>query len=116
MKLIIFSCRLAVIILVLTMFSCGGGKKADNETVVAEASKIEVSIGGMTCTGCEQTVQSSVAKLEGIKSVKASYTTGNAVIEYIPGKVDSLKIKEAISKSGYIVKKFSAVQPEESSK
>ena len=73
--------------------------------LLAEASKIEVSIGGMTCTGCEQTVQSSVAKLEGIKSVKASFTTGNAIIEYIPGKVDSLKIKEAIKRLGLYSKK-----------
>lgn len=116
MKLKYFTSGIALIIFVLTISSCGGGKKADNETVVAEASKIEVSISGMTCTGCEQTVQSSVAKLEGIKSVKASFTTGNAVIEYFPGKVDSLKIKAAISGSGYTVKKFSAVQPEEPSK
>lgn len=116
MKLKYFTSGIATFILVLMISSCGGGKKADNETVVAEASKIEVSIGGMTCTGCEQTVQSCVAKLDGVKSVKASFTTGNAVIEYIPGKVDSLKIKEAISGSGYTVKKFSSVQPEEASK
>ena len=115
MKLKELTSGIALIILVLTISSCGGGKKADKEIFVGEASKIEVSIGGMTCTGCEQTVQSSVAKLDGITSVKASFTTGNAVIEYIPGQVDSLKIKEAISKSGYTVKKFSAVQPEEPS-
>jgi len=107
---------IALIILTLTISSCRGGKKAEKETVFAEASKIEVSIAGMSCTGCEQTVQNCVAKLDGIKSVKASFTTGNAVIEYIPGKVDSLKIKEAINGSGYSVKKFSALQQEEPSK
>jgi mercuric ion transport protein len=116
MKLKNLISAIVLIILVLTMSSCGGGRKADKETVVTEASKVEVSIGGMTCTGCEQTVQSCVAKLDGVKSVKASFTTGNAVIEYIPGKVDSLKIKEAINGSGYSVKKFSAVQQEEPSK
>jgi copper chaperone CopZ len=112
MKLKYLTFGIGLIIIVLTISSCRGEKKTDKEAVVGEASKIEVSIGGMTCTGCEQTVQSSVAKLDGIMSVKASFTTGNAVIEYFPGRVDSLKIKEAISKSGYTVKKFSAVQPE----
>jgi len=112
MKLKYLTFVTGLIVILLTISSCSGGKKADKETVVGEASKIEVSISGMTCTGCEQTVQSSVAKLDGIMSVKASFTTGNAVIEYFPGLVDSLKIKEAISKSGYTVKKFSAVQPE----
>ena len=54
-----------------------------------EASVIEVSIGGMTCTGCEQTIQNNVGKLEGIKSVKASFTTGIAMIEYFQGIVDT---------------------------
>jgi len=37
---------------------------------------------------------------------------GNALIEYYPGVVDSLKIKEAITGSGYTVKKF-ITSPEE---
>ena len=74
-----------------------------------EASVIEVSIGGMTCTGCEQTVQTSISKLEGIKSVKASFITGKALVEYFPGITDTVKIKAAVTGSGYTVKRFSAV-------
>ena len=78
-------------VFVLAFASCKeGGKKTDKDTQLMEAEAIEVSIGGMTCTGCEQTIQTSVAKLEGVKSVKASFTTGNALIEYYPGVVDSL--------------------------
>jgi len=107
----------ALIILVFTMASCGGKTtKTEKETPVAEAARMEVSIGGMSCTGCEQTIQTNIGKLEGVKSVKASFTVGNALIEYYPGIVDSLKIKEAITGSGYTVKKFSTVQMEEVSK
>jgi copper chaperone CopZ len=104
---------IALMLLILTLTSCGGStKKAENEAVAFVPASIEVSISGMTCSGCEQTVQTTVAKLDGIKSVKASFQTGNAVIEYNAAKVDSLKIKEAINGSGYTVKKFSAVHPE----
>lgn len=71
-----------------------------------KSSVIEVSIGGMTCTGCEQTIQAGVSKLDGIKSIKASHTAANAFIEYYPDLVDTLKIKEAITGKGYTVKRF----------
>lgn len=86
--------------------SCGQGRNSEKKDLQMEASVIEVSIGGMTCTGCEQTIQASVGKLDGIKSIKASHTAANALIEYYPSLVDSLKIKEAINGSGYTVKKF----------
>jgi copper chaperone CopZ len=89
--------------------SCGSKNKTEKASLET-ASVIEVSIGGMTCTGCEQTIQNNLGKLEGIKSVKASFTTGNALVEYLPGKVDTLKMKETVTGSGYTVKKFITVQ------
>ena len=77
--------------------------------VSMEKSLVEVSIGGMTCTGCEQTIQAGITKLEGINSVKASYVTGNAFVEYFPGITDTVKIKAAITGSGYTVKRFKPV-------
>jgi copper chaperone len=108
---------LLLFVFVLAVSSCKpGGKKSEKETQQMEAAAIEVSIGGMTCLGCEQTIQKNVGKLEGIKSVKASFTVGNALIEYYPEMVDSLKIKEAITGSGYTVKKFIASPGEEITK
>jgi copper chaperone CopZ len=97
--------------IVLATASCGKSKKSQNIGVSAsmEKSLIEVSIGGMSCTGCEQTIQSRVGMLEGINSVKASYVTGNALVEYYPGITDTVKIKAAITGSGYTVKKFKPV-------
>lgn len=99
---------MVLFIFILTVSSCGRVNKAEKETAAAEALSVEVSIGGMTCLACEQTIQRKVGKLEGIKSVTASFTVGNAIIEYVPGKTDTLKIKEAITGSGYTVKKFIA--------
>lgn len=90
----------------LSVVSCGRNKTTADNPATMEKSVIEVSIGGMTCTGCEETIQSGISKLEGIKSVKASYVTGNALVEYYSGVTDTVKIKEAITGSGYTVKKF----------
>ena len=109
-----FTAGLILIIYSLIAVSCSGnGKKAaetENNKVV---SVIEVSIGGMTCTGCEQTIQNNVGKLEGIKSVKASFTTGMAMVEYFDGIADTSVIREAITGSGYTVKQFIAPANEE---
>ena len=103
------SAGLILIIYSLIAFSCSGnGKKAAETEKNKVVSVIEVSIGGMTCTGCEQTIQNNVGKLEGIKSVKASFTTGMAMIEYFDGMVDTSVIRQAITGSGYTVKKFIA--------
>ncbi|HBH82476.1 MAG: hypothetical protein A2X05_09100 [Bacteroidetes bacterium GWE2_41_25] len=94
----------------LFAISCSGNKQEKSKEP-GEASLIEVNIEGMTCTGCEQTIQRNVGKLEGIKSIKATFTDGRAVIEYFPGTVDTLKIKDAITGSGYKVIKLSNIQP-----
>lgn len=111
------SAILILFVYILITVSCkGNGKKSDKTEGPAEALRVEVSIGGMMCTGCEETIQNSVGKLDGIKSVKASYQTGNAVIEYFKGIVDTSMIKEAISSTGYTVKKFNPPVTEEGEK
>ena len=108
-----FSAGLILFLYILVAVSCSGNaKKSEKETDQQEASVMEVSIEGMFCLGCEQTIQMNVSKLEGIKSVKASFTEGNAIIEYFPGKVDTLEIKEAVTGSGYTVKKCIPLQVE----
>ena len=99
--------KFILIIVAMAAMACHG---TENKVLKAEKKQepltMEVSIGGMFCTGCEETIQKRVGELEGIKSVKASYTAGNAIIEFFPDKVDSVKIKEVITGSGYAVKKF----------
>ncbi len=100
---------------IVVVTSCGG-RKQDKLPGTGTASTIEVNIEGMTCTGCEQTIQRNVGKLEGIKSVRATFTDGRAVIEYFPDKTDTAEIKESITGSGYPVKRITLLQPEESIK
>ena len=100
--------RAAFLVLLFVAISCSGNnrKAAKSDVFIGEPSLIEVSIGGMTCTGCEQTIQNNVGKIEGVKSVTASWKTGVAHIEYFPQMTDTLKIREAVTGSGYKVNKF----------
>jgi copper chaperone CopZ len=96
----------------MLIISCGRDKKNDKSGMQNETSFIEVSIGGMTCTGCEQKIQTNVSRLKGIKAVKASHTEAKALIEYSPGLVDTVKIKDVITETGYTVKKIKSTIPE----
>lgn len=97
-----------VIALMLLTACSGNNRKTEAEKVFpdSEPSYIEVSIAGMTCTGCEQTITQRVTDLEGVKSVKASFNSGIALVEYFPDVTDTTEIRNAITGSGYIVKKF----------
>jgi copper chaperone CopZ len=97
----------ALILSVIVVFSsCQGNKNADGGKKEIVTASVEISIKGMTCTGCEQTIQTGISKLKGVESVKATFTDGKAIVVYVPGETDSLKMKEAITSRGYIVNKF----------
>lgn len=60
-------------------------------------------LDGMTCTGCENHVESEVNKLDGIVSVKASYEEGSTMVKYDSTKVSDKQIIKAIDSTGYKV-------------
>jgi copper chaperone CopZ len=69
------------------------------DNIVEETFMVE----GMTCTGCENHVQSEVNKLDGIISVKASYEQSNTIVKYDRTKVLNQQIVKAINSTGYKV-------------
>lgn len=102
--------RNLIIICIFLAFGCspGGTKKAATEVKSAvqeniKTAAVEISIQGMTCLGCEQTIQSGISSINGVKQVKADFKNGKAFVEYLPGIADTLQMKEKITTSGYIV-------------
>jgi copper chaperone CopZ len=58
-------------------------------------------VEGMTCSGCEQTVQKVLENLDGVKSAKAELSSATVSVEYDPSKVTIDHIKSAVNKVGY---------------
>lgn len=67
----------------------------------SNVNKIEYSIKGMTCTGCEVHIESEVNKLDGIIEVKAYHEKGNTIVKYDKTKVTNKEIEDAVGKTGY---------------
>lgn len=106
--------RLFLLISLVLLASCGGAsKKAEAEASKEDAvtvgstnvkfTTMELEVDGMTCEGCEQTVEKTVAALPGVKSVAASHVDKNAIIEFEDGKLDVAQVTKAIEGAGYEV-------------
>ena len=66
-----------------------------------ETKKETYLVEGMTCAGCERTVQRVVGNVEGVKSAKADLASASVSVEYDPTKVSVDNIKSAVDKVGY---------------
>lgn len=62
-----------------------------------------VEIKGMTCTGCETTVEQAAVNVDGVLEADASYDTGTATIKYDYSKTDAKQITAAINETGFTV-------------
>ena len=102
MKQLFFLIMLASIIV-----GCSGkSTSTDNVTgVSAVANKTAtLAIEGMTCTGCENTVQEAVTKIAGVSEVKASHLDSTAVVSFDSTQTSLTAIGDAITEAGYVFK------------
>ena len=67
----------------------------------SQSVKAAYLVEGMTCSGCERTVQRVIANLEGVESAEADLRTSTVSVVYDPEKVKVDQIKSAVSKVGY---------------
>ena len=76
-------------------------QQAANLVQQQSAKKVEFTVKGMTCSGCEKHVESQVSKLPGVVRVKASYDKSNTVVEFDPSKVTVADLQKSIDSTGY---------------
>jgi len=89
---------------------CAEGKckymtKEECAKLCADGSACEVinmSIKGMTCGGCEQSITAALAKIDGVKKVvSVNYKDGSALVLIDPAKVKSEMLATAVTDKGY---------------
>jgi len=84
--------------------SCTSSDKKSEKVIVVKESDIvreKIGVNGMTCVGCEVTLEDNISKIEGVVSVKASHTEKEAIIEFDSTKTNINKITKTIKESGY---------------
>ncbi|HLR66844.1 MAG TPA: copper chaperone CopZ [Virgibacillus sp.] len=65
--------------------------------------QITLQVQGMSCGHCVNSIEGSVGKLNGVKSVKVHLDNGTVEIEFDANSVSLETIKEEIEDQGYDV-------------
>lgn len=97
---------LVVLLLAFPYYSDAFFPKQQKQVVYVQEGQIEtitLDIEGMTCTGCEATVENAASGVGGVLEADASYDTGKATIKYDKSKTDRETIEAAINKTGFKV-------------
>ncbi len=80
--------------------------KSEKEIIVVDMANIQtvnLKIKGMTCTSCEEHINHSVNKINGIVKVESSYENENAKIKFDRSKTTIEEIEKAVNSTGYSV-------------
>lgn len=108
-------------IILFLAVSCQNKEAKKAETTDVETTEVEtlanyvlyeLTIEGMTCTGCEETIEAGVSKVEGVGSIEANHQDGKAQLKFEEGKENKEAVKEAIETAGYKLVDFVEVSEE----
>jgi len=105
MKKIVF-----VFSMIVLLFSCDSMKKEKLTINEEEVVSVKFIVEGMTCTGCENTVNNSVSEIPGVVEVKASHTDGEVVVSFDQSLTSTDEISKVISEKNYQVKDYQKIE------
>lgn len=98
---------LAVLLLAFPYYSDAFFPNQDQSNIVyvqeSQVQTITWDIEGMTCTGCEATVENAASGVDGVLEAEASYDTGKTTIKYDKSKTSQETIIAAIDNTGFTV-------------
>ena len=65
------------------------------------SEKVQLTVTGMTCGGCENAVKRAVRQLAGVEEVTASHAANQVDVTFDGSKVNAGMIRERIETLGY---------------
>lgn len=69
------------------------------------SEKVQLTVTGMTCGGCENAVRRAVRQIEGVEEVTASHAANQVDVTFDADKANAEIIRERIEAAGYVVKR-----------
>lgn len=92
-------------------FSQEPSKTAQSGTAKLQVTQCALKVSGMTCGGCAGMVEKSLLRLEGVKTAKVDFKTGEAQVEFDSKKTTPEKIVAAFNQvsSGFRVEQSKLV-------
>ena len=63
--------------------------------------QLNLEVSGMSCTGCEDRIQTALTRLDGVVRSKADHQAGKVQVVIDPGRASEEAVRGAIEKAGY---------------
>lgn len=82
-------------ILLLTLIFCVGVTAADKN------KSVTLSVSGMTCESCANTVEKALKKVDGVKEVKVNLSGKTATVVLASTKATTASLIKAVSDAGF---------------
>ncbi|PRY13814.1 copper chaperone CopZ [Pontibacter ummariensis] len=76
-------------------------KENQNKSQSGSIVEENFPIGGMTCSGCANSVKRSLTKLEGVKSAEVNLSDASAKVAYDSNAVTPAQMQEAVETIGF---------------
>jgi len=78
-------------------------KPASEAKSDSNMQKCTISVSGMHCASCANTIEKALSKTKGVKRASVNYASEKATVEFDKYQVDEESLKKAINKTGYKV-------------
>ncbi|CAG0946758.1 Copper chaperone CopZ [Gammaproteobacteria bacterium] len=65
--------------------------------------KVQLKVSGMTCGGCERSVQNALTSRKGVASARADRAAGTVSVEFDPAVIQRAALEKAITEAGFQV-------------
>jgi len=73
-------------------------------------NKLQVKIGGMSCSFCSETIRKTYRRMDGVQAVHVSLSHEEALIEYDPARHTPTELRDALRQMGYTVRDLDKVR------
>jgi len=64
-------------------------------------AKVDIKVSGMTCGGCERSVQNALTSRKGVTAAKADRNAGIVSVEFDPAQIERPALEKAIQEAGF---------------
>ncbi len=73
-------------------------------STASNLAKLQIKIGGMSCSFCAESIRKACSRLEGVERVNVSLSHEEALVQFDPSKLEPCQIEDALRSLGYTVR------------
>jgi len=87
------------------VLSCSRKTTTENQGISDSVNyqTLVIRVGGMTCGGCEMTIENAVAGIPGVGDIDANHLDSTATVIFDPSVTSIKQISDTINMTGYVV-------------